>query len=733
MKVYIMYIVPLLATLALPAQGQKKGQAGRPAKGLTEISTMQTIGSITEGDPDTKAAPAPPAMLYKLTVNTVGGNHGTYAVTDKQGKGDGIVFLPPDTLVYGGAENADHQSNSTKVTLTVAPNDRYITRKGYPKAYKTGDTGTKVTILGDNIDEGGFTGGNLDMPPHPVTIEIAYAALLQGFKAITLTEDKSTAADVITYLDKTKTITVTLPDKGSATLAVTGFTYEAADNNGQSHAHDNKGTDGAFNDAEGAVNVFRFILAAVLPDEIVDAETPLLTGLVGKVKVANRAQPFVPMKPDKGITISGGTGDNLNCQTEDEAASKPFDGTIGKDDATTTVKSLEVSGDVKDATLTLSNVSVSGGNTPTDNKTTIKDGANVTIKLEGNNILGNLTVDGGTSLILHSEAGATLTNTKIENAGTFIDSTATVTTVTGDGALDIKAYVDGGGSVKQNTTVNLTASTNDKAGTTSFTWQKKNADGTYTDVVTTKYDESGNPVSKAVNNLSAGITDTYNPATSATGSTDYRCLISREVTTGGESGGSKTATTLLSTKSEIVTVTPKSDPDPNPGDDDNDPSPTVYYTVTLPTLTGATTDPKAGGYDVESWGSFGFFLTLEKDYDQSKPIVTTSDGKTITPRTSDGKYVISSIRSDLSVSISGIVKNNATGNDDITTPLTRVWGSRGTLHVSQPVEAEVMVYTFGGALLKSALLPAGDMQMAILAGSYVVVAGKGESFKVIIK
>lgn len=57
------------------------------------------------------------------------------------------------------------------------------------------------------------------------------------------------------------------------------------------------------------------------------------------------------------------------------------------------------------------------------------------------------------------------------------------------------------------------------------------------------------------------------------------------------------------------------------------------------------------------WDNFRFYLTLDEAYDQSVPVVTTYDGKTITPRTSDGAYVLNYVRSDLSVTISGIVKN----------------------------------------------------------------------------
>lgn len=688
MKAYIIYIATLLAALTLPLAAQTGGT-------------------------DTKSAPAAPAMPYKLSLATTGGNNGTVTVEDNTSGGGGVTVAGNDTLVYGASGN-----NATTVKLTVTPNNGYVVRTGYPKAYKTGVTGTTVSITGSSSP---YT---FKMPGYPVTVEVAYAHSLTGFRAITLKEEASTTDDVIAALPKSIDA---LFANGSATLTVSSFSYDVTDNNGSNSGHNNGGTDGAFNAVAGAINVFRFTLATALPDSIADAETPLLTDLVGKVKVANMARPLVPEEgdKDKGITISGGTGDNLNSKTEgDSGNGTPFDGTIGKDDGTATeVKSIEVSSDVKNATLTLKGVTVSGGtNGATDAKTDIKGGADITLKLEGSNTLGTLTVEKDASITLKPEAGATLNVTKIENAGTFIDSTATVTKVEGIGALEIKADVNGGGSVKQNTTVNLTASTNDKTGITTFIWQKKNADGGYTDVQTKSYDGNGSPITTRATN---SITDTYQPATATIGSTAYRCLIKRTTSDNGN-----TATTLLSTKGETVTVTPKSDPIPDP---DPDPIPPTYYTVTLPAIEGATTDPAAGNYEVESWGTFGFFLTLAKDYDQSTPVVTTSNGETITPRTSDGKYIVKYIRSDLTVHITGIVKNNPTANETIATSSPRIWGSRAMLHVSLPQDAVVTVYTFGGTLLKSVLLPEGNTQIPMPTGSYVVTVGSGNSFKVITK
>lgn len=161
-------------------------------------------------------------------------------------------------------------------------------------------------------------------------------------------------------------------------------------------------------------------------------------------------------------------------------------------------------------------------------------------------------------------------------------------------------------------------------------------------------------------------------------------------------------------------VTP--DPDPVP-----DPSPTVYYTVTLPVVEGATTDPVAGEYEVEAWGSFRFYLTLDKEYDQSEPVITTDRGETITPRSSDGAYIVKYVRNDVEIFIDGIVKNpDPVGNEVVATDAVKVWATKGNLHISTVTGQTARVYNLAGSLVKQAEIPAGDTLWPLPSGIYIV-------------
>lgn len=161
-------------------------------------------------------------------------------------------------------------------------------------------------------------------------------------------------------------------------------------------------------------------------------------------------------------------------------------------------------------------------------------------------------------------------------------------------------------------------------------------------------------------------------------------------------------------------VTP--DPDPVP-----DPSPTVYYTITLPAVEGATTDPAAGTYEVEAWGSFRFYLTLDKEYDKSEPVVKTDRFETITPRSSDGAYIVKYVRNDVDIFIDGIVKNpDPVGNEVVATDAVKVWATKSNLHISTVTGQTAKVYNLAGSLVKQAEIPAGDTFWPLPSGIYIV-------------
>ena len=177
------------------------------------------------------------------------------------------------------------------------------------------------------------------------------------------------------------------------------------------------------------------------------------------------------------------------------------------------------------------------------------------------------------------------------------------------------------------------------------------------------------------------------------------------------------------------------------------PPPTpVYYDVTLPSVEGATTDPAAGTYSVEAKESFRFFLTLDEAYSQSQPVVITDRGETITPRTSDGAYIVKTVHSDVSISIAGIVENDPVANESIAAPsdALRIWTEPGTLCIDLDIAngtstgtdtdtvPSVRIISADGRLLHDFRLVPGLNRRNLAPGLYIIQADQTVR-KVIVK
>ena len=341
------------------------------------------------------------------------------------------------------------------------------------------------------------------------------------------------------------------------------------------------------------------------------------------------------------------------------------------------------------------------GNATLDNvktqKTVIDGSTTSVITLTGtSNDLGTITNAG--TLTLNADEGTTVTVAYVDNSGTFIDNTGSVTVVTGDASLDLTATDAMPSDQTATGQVTLTAKPAVAEGAdVSYQWQKQ-GNGSWTDV--------SNPYTRAT--VEAILYFTTNI------SGTYRCRNTVEK--------GSVSTTLLTLP---ATATVNSIPDP-----DSEPT---YYTVTLPSVEGATTDPVAGSYDVESSDNFRFYLTLDADYNQSVPVVTTSRGETITPRTSDGAYIVKYVHSDLVISISGIAKNPPpVANAEIQSG-TRIFTRDGSLFITTDRPARAQVIALTGQLIRSLSLPAGTTRVDALAiGVYIVRLDDGMTRKVII-
>lgn len=177
-------------------------------------------------------------------------------------------------------------------------------------------------------------------------------------------------------------------------------------------------------------------------------------------------------------------------------------------------------------------------------------------------------------------------------------------------------------------------------------------------------------------------------------------------------GSTYTVTDDVTFSAGDITQTPAPEPEPEP---------TVYHTVTLPAIEGAITDPIAGDYDVEAWSSFRFYLTLDKEYDQSEPVITTNRGETIQPRISDGAYIIKYVRQPIIIKIDGVVKNpDPVANETISTDGIKIYAANSYLHIQTPQPEQVHIFTPDGRLLKTFRTSGNEERIALPKGIYLI-------------
>ena len=299
------------------------------------------------------------------------------------------------------------------------------------------------------------------------------------------------------------------------------------------------------------------------------------------------------------------------------------------------------------------------------------------------------------SLAVDTKAAAALENKgavkAVANSGTFTDNTASIVTVTGNAALSITSLPKKQSTYGEEVTLAVAAT----GESITYQWEKNN-NGKWESAKGTGNDDATLTVNK-----------------SEDGAGSFRCKVISK-----KSG----ATTTLYTPAVTVAFLTES----GPSEPSNPSTPT--YTVLLDKVAGATFS-KGETTTVDEGGSFSFTITLDKDYDQSKPVVTVN-GKALEADT-DGNYTIKNIREDMEIVVTGIVKNTATGTEDITADSTRAWSEGSTLHIHAQNAATAYIFTATGALQQQ-LQVAGDQTVQLHAGFYIVRIGNYTA-KVIIR
>lgn len=380
--------------------------------------------------------------------------------------------------------------------------------------------------------------------------------------------------------------------------------------------------------------------------------------------------------------------------------------TMGKENSTTILPSLLITAgkegkEVKEATLENIEITEHVVGTPS---VKVESNAKVNLTLKGTNNLGSIELGKGSTITLKPETAGKDMNEKlsissVRNGGSFTDETATVSLV-----KDLENHT----MIEFTDTVIYQI---EDAISVSLRVAGNSLDGDYLlwgEHTIEKLDNGGKWEAAQSKSRLRADTPAENPNQSA------ETVINLTTTEIGTYRMKVTSThiedeTHNATLYFMFTIT---EPEPEP----------TYYSITLPSVEGATTSPVAGTYWEIKGSSFSFSLTLDPDYDQSQPIVK-ANGTEVTPD-ANGTYTIASIDGDITITVEGVAENTPTGNAEVEESDVKVWAADGQLHLSIPTVKHVWIYAFNGNLIRSFEEVAGDVTVSLNKGSYVIVVGE---------
>lgn len=328
---------------------------------------------------------------------------------------------------------------------------------------------------------------------------------------------------------------------------------------------------------------------------------------------------------------------------------------------------------------------------------------NYELTLNGKNELGAIVVEEGATATLKKGDSFKGLEATIVNAGKFTDETGTVSSVRdsrGYMMLNISEF----GCIEEYSQYYLVVNYNSMEG---YLADEDNVyiekwNGTEWKQLGEKIKPTEPKQTKAAEEDDDDVSGTFYISQTVTAPGEYRFKIC------SEEWLNETANKRIATLYRYFTIT---EPAPEPS----------YYNIVLPEIEGATTSPAAGTYSEVEGSSFSFSLTLDPEYDQSEPEVK-ANGEVLTPD-ANGTYTIYSIYEDITIAISGVVKNTPTGNAEVEGNEVKVWSADGILRIYAPEKAALRIYAVKGGLVYAHDAIMGEHAVSLSAGVYVVVIG----------
>ena len=318
--------------------------------------------------------------------------------------------------------------------------------------------------------------------------------------------------------------------------------------------------------------------------------------------------------------------------------------------------------------------------------------------------------------------GLTLSSNEMTviNNGTFIDLTGQVQEVKGEGALAIVKPLLAELSYTSGKTCTLTVSVNVPASSPEphFEWQKKeNGEWVSAQELRMALDSEDENQPIEIEG-SVRFSKSYTLPEGEQGS--YRCVVTRKY----EDGAKKT---VLCSETTVTYHELAPDPEPEP-EPTPEPDPVPTYRVTLPEVEGAVVE-SLGSTTVSKGESFQFRIKISEGY-TAENLQVKANGIELLPNAA-GLYTISSIKDNVVVTITGIVKTVPDAVEGITQDGTILWTSKGQIHIHLAKASTVTVADFAGRVVRQFEGETGDHVIPIQSGQYVVTIG-AETYKVVL-
>jgi len=158
------------------------------------------------------------------------------------------------------------------------------------------------------------------------------------------------------------------------------------------------------------------------------------------------------------------------------------------------------------------------------------------------------------------------------------------------------------------------------------------------------------------------------------------------------------------------------------------------HSVTIPQMTGITTNPNPGTHMIKDGEAFDLTITLSEEYYNSD-VRLYVNGQLLTEESREGalyRYRIPNVKTNVILKIEGVEKDVPTGvSNPSEAPAYQVYTRSSLLYIEASKPGDLGIYGIGGKAYLLRSIPEGNIQIELSPGVYIVRIEKN-SWKIVI-